>query len=637
MCGINGIFIKDQASKYIAEIHRMNEVLRHRGPDDEGVYQDQDILLGHRRLSIIDLSKNATQPMSNEDKTIWIVFNGEIYNFQSLRQELLNRGHLFHSRADTEVLIHGYEEWGTGLFNKLDGMFAFGLWDKKEKRLLLVRDGCGIKPLFYFFDGRRLIFSSEIKGILATNLVERKIHPQSLSNYLSLFYVPNPDTIIENIRQVPPGSFIAFSIDAEPTGIKFWDLNTVDRSKQAFTSETQLYHQLREEASIAIKSALVSDVPISLLLSSGLDSSIILNELKHLGHSDIETITVGFQEDSYDESKVARRFAHDSGFKNTSFFMDELEVARLLEQIVYHLDMLNGNPCIFAEYFCYERAARRAKVTLLGSGNDELFAGYSTYLADRFRAYYGMFPLFIRKWGAFLAQYLPVSEKQYSFDYVAQKFTEGSLFQKAKSHYWWRTIFSDSEKQALFKDDFLQDHSIMIDSFYTHKKYYAQTQDMFSFEEQSLYTDFYLFLIDNANMKGDQLSMAFSLESRPPFLTKRFVEFAFSVPYQFKLQGRTTKYCLRKGYAQILPEYILQRKKQGLISPLGFLFKKEKMKAFLYDYLLSASLSEFFNSDYINYLLNRQIQGIQNNSYKLFVLLVFAIWKKHFIDSDSIK
>lgn len=635
MCGINGIFIKAGSANYGSEIRRMNKILRHRGPDDEGVYQDQDIVLGHRRLSIIDLSKNATQPMSNEDKTVWIVFNGEIYNFPSLRQDLIRKGHVFHSRSDTEVLIHGYEEWKTHVFNKLDGMFAFGLWDKKERRLFLVRDGCGIKPLFYFFDGQKLIFSSEIKGILASGLVERTIHPQALSNYLSLFYVPNPETIVENIKQVVPGSYILFSKDDAPQYTKFWDIKDIITNKINIMAEEQIYEQFREEAAIAVKNTLIADVPISLLFSAGLDSSIILRELKNLGRSDIETVTIGFQEESFDESKLAKQFANALDFQNTSFTMLEADVPGMLEKMIYYLDALNANPCIFTDYFSFEKAARKGKVTLTGTGNDEMLAGYFTYIADQYRYYYGILPQFIRKIGASFARYLPVSEKKYSFDYLAQKFTEGSLFQREKSHYWWRTIFSDREKQTLFSDDFSHDHPINLDSFCTHKRYYDAVKERISFEEQSLYTDFYLFLIDNANIKVDQLSMAFSVESRPPFLTKRFVEFAFSLPYTFKLRGRQTKYCLRKAYQNILPDYIVQRKKQGSIAPLSFLFKHE-MNSLVGDYLLSDSLSEVFNLNYIEYLLNRQRQGVQNNQYKLFVLLVFAIWKKHFIDSHSL-
>ncbi len=632
MCGINGIFSKNHAGDYYPNVQRMNNAIRHRGPDDEGIYQDRDIVLGHRRLSIIDLSKHASQPMTNKRQTLWVVFNGEIYNFPDLRQQLESKGHTFFSRSDTEILLHGYEEWGEQLFNKLEGMFAFGLWDKEARRLFLVRDGCGIKPIFYVFDDQKLVFSSEIKGLLASNLVERSINPQSLSNYLSLFYVPHPETILEHVKQVPPGSFLIFSVDSPPKTHTFWDIKQSIMEPASVRSEDQLYEQLREEVSLTVKNAIISDVPISLLLSSGIDSSILLCELKQLGHPEIETVTVGFKEASYDESHIAQQYADESGFINTSFVMDEVEIARLLEKIIYHQDSLNGNPCIFAEYFCYQQAAQKGKVTLLGSGNDELFAGYSTYLADEFRAYYALLPHFLKQFCVTLAHYLPVREKLYSLDYVAQKFTEGSLFHRAKSHYWWRTIFSDSEKRALLKPDFLQKQEVLLDSFYTHERHYHEVQNMVSFEEQSLYTDFYLFLIDNANLKMDQLSMAFSLEARPPFLTKRFVEFAFSLPYHYKRRGRTTKYCLRKSYQHILPKYILQRKKRGLVSPLYFLFKNE-FKTFFCDYVFSTSLAECFHLDYIEELLNRHLQTRQNNSYKLFALLVFAIWKKHFIDS----
>ncbi len=632
MCGINGIFIKDRAFDYRTNVQRMNEVIRHRGPDGEGFYQDQHIVLGHRRLAIIDLSDRAAQPMSNETQTVWVVFNGEIYNFQDLRRQLESKGHTFLSQSDTETLVHGYEEWGEQLFLKLEGMFAIGLWDTRAKRLLLGRDGCGIKPLFYCWNGRELVFSSEIKGILASGLVKRTLHPQSLSHYLSLFYVPNPETIIQGVKQVAPGSYVSISVGSSLSVTTFWDLKDAMAHPAHITSETQLYEQLREEISLTVKNALISDVPISLLLSSGIDSSILLHELKQLHHADIETVTIGFTEDSYDERHIAQRYARESGFENTSFLMDELHVANSLERIVYHLDTLNGNPCMFAEYFCYEKAAQKGKVTLLGSGNDELFAGYPTYLADRFRRVYGLLPGAIKRAGVRVAHALPARERLYAFDYVAQKFTEGSLFPRAKSHYWWRTIFSDDEKRALFKPDFLSGHPLSLDAFPTHDRYYSRVQDMLSFENQSLYTDFYLFLIDNANTKIDQLSMAFSLEARPPFLTKRFVEFVASIPYRYKLRGKHTKYCLRKSYQNILPAYILRKKKQGLVSPLNFLFS-ETFKPFFCDYVCSQSLEEFFNRHYIETLLQRHVQGQQNNSYKLFALLVFAIWKKHFLDT----
>jgi len=630
MCGINGILSWGKAEKYLNQIQVMNDVLQHRGPDDEGVYTDNDILLGHRRLSIIDLSVNGKQPMSNYEKTVWVVQNGEIYNFRDLKKILEDSGHQFKSVSDTEVIIHGYEQWGTKLFEKLDGMFAFGLWDKIKKKLFLVRDGCGIKPLFYFLDDKNLVFSSEIKGLLASGLVDRKINPQSLSNFLSLFYVPGTESIIEKVKQVSAGSFIEFKEDNIPEHKRHWELYNGKQQEISKRKDGQIFEQIRNEISISVDKSLISDVPVSLLLSSGLDSSIILNELKNIERSDIETITIGFKDKSYDESKIAKRFSSDFGFKNNSFIMPGFIETEVLEKLVYHLDSLNANPCILAEYYYFQRAAEKFKVTLMGSGNDELFAGYPTYIADQYRKYYGVLPLFIRKQAFLFAQKLPVKDKKYSFDYFAQKFTEGSLFHKEKSHYWWRTIFSDEEKRAILRKDLVGENNIKIDSYYTYDKYFEKMDRKLSFEEQSLYSDFYLFLIDNANMEVDQLSMAFSLEARPPFLTKRFVEFAFSIPYDLKLRGRETKYCLKRAYGNILPDYILNRKKHGLVSPLGHLFK-DGMKDFVYGYLLSGAMSEYFNRGYIEYLLKRQIKGQQNNTFKLFSLLCFAIWQKHFI------
>jgi len=303
--------------------------------------------------------------------------------------------------------------------------------------------------------------------------------------------------------------------------------------------------------------------------------------------------------------------------------------------MVFHLDALNANPCILAEYFYFKKTAEKYKVTLMGSGNDELFAGYPTYIADQTRKYYGMLPMAMRRIGSAISKHLPVSHQKYSLDYLAQKFTEGSLFHREKSHYWWRTIFSDHEKGMLFKEDLVHSEQINLDAFPTYEKYFLKANKAMTFEDQTLYADFYHFLIDNANLEVDQLSMAFSLEARPPFLTKRFVEFAFNIPFEMKLRNRQTKHCLREGYKNILPRYILKRKKQGLVSPLNFLFQK-KNSEFLNDNLLSSPMEEFFDLNYILKLLDDHNRARQNNSYKLFSLLTLSIWLKLFTNTKTL-
>jgi asparagine synthase (glutamine-hydrolysing) len=632
MCGVNGIFIPDQANRFLPEIRKMNNILRHRGPNDEGVYFDNDVVIGHRRLSIIDLSPKGRQPMSDSNESIWVACNGEIYNFKELKVALQKKGHSFRSESDTEVIVCGYKEWGPSLFERLEGMFAFALWDKNRKHLYLVRDGCGIKPLFYFYDGNVLVWSSEIKGLLASGLVERNIDLQALSNFLSLSYIPNPQCILKNVYQVPPGTSLEFSGKGMPVSRKYWGLENLESPQTSDINSQQLDEQFREEVSIAVKGSLVSDVPVSLLLSSGMDSSVILKELKELNRMDVESVTIGFDDPSYDERGIANRFATENGFVNHSFLMEELEIPPVLEKVIYHLDSLNANPCILAEYLNFKKASDKFRVTLMGTGCDEILAGYSTYKANVLRKKYDCVPLPLRKLIHKISQHLPVSHKKYSFDYLAYKFTQGSLFPKEKSHYWWRTIFSEEEKRLLLNKDVFSGADLNLDAYYLYEDYYKKVLNKMSFEDQTLYTDFNMFLIDNGNVEVDQLSMAFGLEARPSFLTKRFVEFAFGIPFNLKLRNGKTKFCMRQAYRNVLPAYIVDRKKEGFLSPLDFLFKKD-MDDFVGGYLFSKNMEEYFNKSYIEKLLQNQRRKVENNSYKLFTLLCFSIWQKTFMSN----
>ncbi len=635
MCGVNGILYWDRAREFSGNIRNMNDILKHRGPDDEGVYEDQNILLGHRRLSIVDLSSLGRQPMSDSRQTVWISCNGEIYNYPELKKELDSNRFNFKSASDNEVIIHGFKQWQTGIFEKLEGMFAFALWDKDRQELFLVRDGCGVKPLFYYFDGEKLIFSSEIKGILRSELAERTVNLQGLSDFLSLCYVPGPNTILKNVYQVPPGTYIKFSKGKDPQSVKYWDPKNFVAHKLNPLSQEELNEQIREEVGYAVENSLMSDIPIGVLLSSGIDSSIILSELKKRNRKEIETVTIGFMEPSYDESQIANRFSKELGFNNHTFYMPKEDISSTLDHLVYHLDALNANPCILAEYFNFKKVSELYHVTLMGNGNDEIFAGYSTHVANKIRGIYEFLPLPLRKAIYGITQRLPVGEKKYSLDYLAKKFAEGSLYPREKSHYWWRSMFTREEKKALFKRDILKEAEINLDAFYNYKIFNDQVKDIMTFDEQTLYTDFNLFLIDNGNMEVDQLSMTFSVEARPPFLTKRFVEFAFRIPFHLKLNWLRTKHCLRRAYKGVLPDYIIKRKKQGLVSPLHFLFETENQE-WLHEMLLSDSMMELFDPVYIQNLIREQTLKIRNRTYPLFCLLCFSIWKKKFIDTPLV-
>lgn len=625
MCGINGIFSPGRAHLMRSNVESMNRVLGHRGPDDSGIYSDDNIQLGHLRLSIIDLSAMGHQPMMSDDGSIAIVFNGEIYNFVEIRESLAAKGHYFKSQSDTEVILRGYQEWGIDIIGRLEGMFAIALWDRKEKSLFLVRDGCGVKPMYYAVVDGALVFSSELKGVLASGLVERKLDLQSLSNYLSMYYVPSPGTPLESVRQLEAGTILHFQTSLVPHKKKFWDLPL----PPATLSGRNLHEQIRAEARIAVNASLISDVPMCLLLSSGIDSAIILYELAQLGRTDIETVSIGFKDSSYDESGMAIRLANHFGFKNNRIIMEETGIEKNLEKSVYHLDMLNGNPCILAEYLYYQEVARNYKVALMGSGNDELFAGYMTYIADRYRTCTDYVPTPIKWLGKMAADQLPASDRKYSFDYLAQKFFEGIFFEKGKSHYWWRSIFSDVEKEQLLQPELLR-QGIKVDSYYVYEELYERAKPYVGFPDQTLYGDFHRFLIDNANMSSDQLSMAFSIEARHPFLTKRFAGFAFSVPFNEKLKRNVTKACLRDAYRGLLPPYVINKKKQGIVAPLHFL-KSPAMRDYVLSHLLSKTMERYFVPSVIERLYNENLRGKRTHSYRLFALLCFSIWHVLFL------
>ncbi len=630
MCGVCGII--DFSGKKVdpSRIRKMATLLEHRGPDDEGIFCKDNVGIGHRRLAILDLTQAGHQPMTNEDNTIWIVFNGEIYNFNELKTKLTHLGHKFKSCSDTEVIIHGYEEWGTSCWEKLDGMFAFALWDERKEELYLVRDPFAIKPLYWTQQNNAIIFASEIKSILGSGMVDRRVNYSTLSNFFTYFYTPGPETMIEDVFHVKPGRAITFS-KKNVSEHRYWRLRPNESLKSVKFDD--LLDMLKAECRHAVKKSLVSDVPVGLLLSSGLDSNIILSELLNLKCRDLQTITVGFRESSFDEASLVKKTVGNLGIKSHIVYTEDHDIPAVFDHMVYHQDSLNANVANLPEYLIVKAASKYAKVVLAGAGNDELFAGYSTYMADKIRPYYLLFPRFIRNLIGKLAGRLPQREYKYSLDYLFRKFVEGAEYSPQKSHYWWRTIFTDEAKKELFAGH-ASLSTTASDSFLIYKRYYDEVEKEFSFSAQSLYADFFLFCNENANMMVDNLSMAFSLEVRPPFLTKRFVEFAFNIPYNIKLKGNITKYCLRKAYSKNLSKRIVNSKKSGLVSPVSQLIRGP-LKDMIYDTFAGASKYGYLNKPYIDRLLSDHMSGRKNYAFHIYLLFTFMRWHEIFISSTS--
>jgi len=630
MCGIAGIVDLSGAPVDTQTVHRMTRVLAHRGPDHEGFHFEPGVGLGHRRLSILDLSPSGNQPMSNEDGSVWITFNGEIYNFQRLRPLLEAKGHRFRSASDTEVVLHGYEEWGEAVWERLEGFFALAVWDRAARRLVLARDPFGIKPLFYAVgsDHGRVVFGSEIKALLASGEVERTVNLQALSHFLTYSYTPGPDSIIEGVRQVPPGEIVTFT-SAGKRPSRYWQLQL--RENLEAMSESALGERVRDECRLAVKESLVSDVPVGLLLSGGIDSNIVLSELMAIGYPDIQSITVGFRQDSFDEAAVAERRLSGLGLRGRVTFVEDHKVDEIFDEMIYHLDCLSANVANLGEYYIFQAAAKHFKVALAGMGNDELFAGYPTYLADRVRPYYRWLPRPIRGLLGALVRRLPPSGKKYGLDFVARKFTEGAEYDALKSHYWWRTFFTPEDKQRLFRPEAAG--GIELDAYPMYDRFYQALPDA-SVENRILYADLQMFCIENANILLDNLSMAFSVEVRPPFLSKRFVEFAFSVPYRLKLKRTTTKYALRHAYRRILPDDVLRRRKSGLVSPVSQLLRGP-LRGLTEATFAAASKHPYLDPAYCQRLLQEHLTGRRDHGLMLYSLLTYFRWYDRFIESPN--
>jgi asparagine synthase (glutamine-hydrolysing) len=630
MCGIVGAVHFDQQPVRACAIQQMNDILRHRGPDDAGVLVDGAAGLGHRRLTIIDLSPAGHQPMSNEDGTIWVTYNGEIYNFPELREELSRRGHTFSSRTDTEVIVHGYEEWGERCVERFNGMFAFGLWDMRQRKLLLARDRLGIKPLFYYIDAGKLLFASEIKAILHYPDVNRELDPSAIYDYLSLNYVPAPKTPFAHIRVLRPGHWLT----VQDGGLKeeqYWDICI--SNPQPPRSEREYIEDITALIRDAVRRRLIADVPLGGFLSGGLDSSAILYFMKQAGHESLKTFNVGFPEKSYDESAYARFVAQHVGTTHYEVFCRPVDFRDLLETIAWHADNLTADISMVPMYLLARLARKQVTVVLSGDGGDEVFGGYLTYQADVLANYYRRLPTWLRRYLVRpIVAALPNSSRKQSFDFKLKKFIAGAEFSPDKAHYAWRTIFSDEEKMQVLSSDFLetvhdQDSAACYQHHFAHAHNGSELDKIF-------YADFKVFLADSILAKVDSMTMAHALEARVPLLDYRLVELSASIPSGLKIKGLDTKHIFKQAMAPHLPRQIVFRKKEGFHPPMAAWFRRE-LRSFVNDVLCGENLRSIgmFNTPYIDALKGQHFAGAENHAFKLWSLMNFVAWHAHVLKS----
>jgi asparagine synthase (glutamine-hydrolysing) len=623
MCGISGIFEFDQARTLEREtVHRMNESLRHRGPDDEGIFVGPGIGLGHRRLSIIDVA-GGHQPIGNEDGTIWVMCNGEIYNYAELRQELLCKGHKFTTRSDTEAIVHLYEDYGEECFARLRGMFAIVIWDSNQRRLLLARDRVGKKPLYYYADRNRIIFGSELKAILAADGIPRTVDPLAVCDYFSLSYIPAPRTIYKSVRKLQPAHYLVVSA-AGLREAPYWRLSF---SKVQNHTEAEWCELIREQLCEATRIRLMSEVPLGAFLSGGVDSSSIVAMMSRLMDRPVTTCSIGFSAQEYDESKFARQVA--SQFKSDHYEdVVEVEALDVIDKLAWHYDEPFADSSAVPTYYVSKIARRQVTVALGGDGGDENFAGYRRYVFDRMENQMRSFvPASIRRtvFGP-LGRWYP--GLAWAPRPLRAKATLQSLSRSPLEGYFNSvSVFRPDEKAHLFTGDF-QQQLADYDSLDVLRKHYdeADTTDPLS---RIQYVDIKTYLPDDILAKVDRASMAVSLELRAPILDHQFMELVASIPSDLKLHARTGKYIFKKAMEPLLPHDILYRSKQGFAIPLNRWFRKE-LKDLGYDLVGSGNKDGILDGNYLSKIWKQHQAGTFDRSAYLWTVLMFRKWQQVF-------
>jgi asparagine synthase (glutamine-hydrolysing) len=604
----------------------MCRVLAHRGPDDEGIYTGEHIGLGHRRLSILDL-ESGHQPMTNEDKTVWIVFNGEIYNYLTIKEELVKKGHRFRTRCDTEVIIHAYEEYAEDCLNRFEGMFAFAIWDEKQQTLFLARDRIGIKPLYYSLWNGEIIFASEIKAILQQKQIPRDIHIDTMDHFFCFGYSSTERTMLKHVRKLPPGHWLI----CNSRGVsmrQYWDLHFEQEKRK---DESVYLEDLQRILDESIKKRLQSDVPLGAFLSGGLDSSAIVAEMVRLGVHPIQTFSVGFDEEGFSELPHARRVARYLNTEHHEITITAGDYEAFFPGFVWHQDEPMSDPATIALYYLSKLARKSVTVVLTGEGSDEIFAGYERYLGEKIIKMTHALPPVVRH--KILVPIAAKMQKNRRFRKIGLCLTSKGFDERFVAL---RSAFPAAVRKNLYVKDLRQriDRTKTVDQVLSYLHRFQQQDDL----STMLYADTKLWLPEDMLMKKDKMGMAASIEARVPFLDHHLVEFAARLPADMKIKGLQGKYILRKLMSGRLPQSIVKRKKQGFPVPLNDWIRKD-LKPMTIDLLDSPKIRNrgILNKSFINRLLAEHLNHKGNHAHMLFTLMCFEMWCRIFIDGDTPK
>jgi len=622
MCGILGFINTDPTRPADEQIARaMAAAIRHRGPDDEGFYFKENVAMGMRRLSIIDLS-TGRQPISNEDGSVWVVFNGEIYNFPELRRRLLARGHQFSTHSDTEVIVHLYEDHGDDLVDHLNGMFAFALWDERRRRLLVARDRMGEKPLYYTQTANAFVFSSELKSLVVHPEVERRVNLLALRKYLQYEFVPSPHTMIEGVHKLRPAHRLIFE-KGEWRTEPYWRLSYEGGRLKIGENEAaeEVHDRLRE----AVKMRLISDVPLGVLLSGGIDSSAIAALACEAAEGRVKTFSIAFEEKSFDESSYARLVADHLGTEHYERRFTEREMLEIVPEIPRLLDEPLGDGSLIPTFLLSRFTRERVTVALGGDGGDELLAGYPTYAAHRMANYYRALPRLVRE-GLIepAVARLPVSTDNLSFDFKAKRFVQGAALPLGERHTVWMGSYTAAQQRSLLSPEVLAacpDEEVFNEvRGYDHQNGHDVVERMMTLDATHYLSECVLFKVDRA-------SMAASLETRAPFLDHTLIEFLAKLPVDLKLRGLTGKYILKRAMRDRLPQPVIKRPKKGFGMPVAKWVKGE-LRGFVRDAFAPERLKKrgLFNPDYVLRLLDEHERGVADHRKLIWTLLMFEIW-----------
>jgi len=626
MCGITGFISKKFSHQKKADILvNMCDKITYRGPDDSGYFVIDDFAIGMRRLRVIDID-TGDQPIFNEDRSLAIVFNGEIYNFRELREKLQAAGHVFKSQSDTEVILHLYEEEGVNCLDKLKGMFAFAILDLNRDSLFLARDRFGIKPLYYYYQDGDFIFGSELKSILAYPALKKELNFEALNYYLTFESVPAPLSIFKNIHKLEQGHYLELS----PNKLTKHQYYFLEYQPKYSSRDVDFYVQeLDWLIEKAVERRKVSDVPLGAFLSGGIDSSLIAAYLSKSMKSTLKTFSVGFAEESFDESSYARFI---SGYLDTEHFEKIFtpgEMMDILPEIIRNMDEPFADASILPTYLLSQFTRENVTVSLSGDGGDEIFGGYPTYLARKMG---GFMPKSCHYLLNPIVKCLPTSDENISFDFKAKRFVAGLKYHPDIRHQIWLGSFEPGQKEHLFSADSLTMLGETVNQFKIVKQHMKRCQTETNWE-RSLWLDMRFYLQDNMLVKVDRASMMNSLEVRVPFLDKEVVEFMAKVPARLKYRGLTSKYLLKQLARKYLPEKILRRPKKGCGIPVAKWIKSALKPEFLQT-LSKQNIQRYniFNYDYIAGLMQNHMSGKSDNRKLLWTLYMFQKWLDEYYD-----